>query len=89
MSVFTAAILYFMIYWLVLFMVLPWGNKPLENTQMGNAAGAPANPRIIQKFMVTGLLAAIVWGVVVFLIHAQVIDFYAISRQMADEDFGR
>ncbi len=86
MSVFTGIILYLMIYWLVLFAVLPWGNRAADDTEEGNTASAPANPRIKQKFIITGFVAAIVWVVVFLLIHFQVIYFYAIAKQMTEED---
>jgi predicted secreted protein len=87
MSVFTGIILYLMIYWLVLFAVLPWGNHPPDDIVEGHAGSAPANPRIKQKFLITGLLAAIVWGIVFALVYFEVIDFYGIARQMTQEDY--
>ena len=44
MTIFTGIILYIMIYWLMLFAVLPFGNKPVEEVELGNATSAPANP---------------------------------------------
>ncbi len=86
MSVFTGIVLYLMLYWLSIFMVLPWGNQPPEEVQMGNSTGAPANPRLKQKFIITAFVAAALWLTVFTLIKLDVIDFYDIAKQMAQED---
>lgn len=86
MSVFTGIILYIMIYWLMLFAVLPFGNKPSDDVEMGNASSAPHNPRIKQKFIATAFVAAIVWTIAFLMIYFEVIDFYEIARQMTEED---
>ena len=86
MTIFSGVIVYLMIFWTVLFMILPWGNRRAENHQEGNAASAPANPRIKQKFMITALVSVFIWCIIAYLIHIEVIDFYEISRQMIAED---
>ena len=86
MSIFTGIILYMMLYWLSIFMVLPWGNQPPEDVQLGNSTGAPANPRLKQKFIITAFVAAAMWLFVFTLIKMDVIDFYAIGKQMSEED---
>jgi len=86
MSIFTGIILYLMLYWLIIFMVLPWGNNAPDKLEMGHAGSAPANPRIKQKFIITGIIATIVWGIVFALIQFEVIDFYDIAKQMTEED---
>ena len=86
MSVFTGIILYLMLYWLSIFMVLPWGNQAPENVEMGHSTGAPANPRLKQKFIITAFVAAALWLIVFVLIRLDVIDFYDIAKQMAQED---
>ena len=86
MSIFTGIILYLMLYWLSIFMVLPWGNKPPENVELGHSTGAPANPRLKQKFIITAFIAAALWLTVFTLIKMDVIDFYEIAKRMSQED---
>lgn len=86
MGWFTGVVVYLMIWWLVLFMVLPWGIQPAEVDGTGNMPGAPAKPRLKLKFLITTGIAAIVWAVVFVLIKMDLIDFYAISEQMMRED---
>ena len=68
MTVVSAIVTYFIIRWLVLFMVLPWGNRPKELPEPGHAPSAPANPRIWLKFAVTTgvslILFLVAWGVI-------------------------
>jgi predicted secreted protein len=89
MNLFTGIIVYLMIFWTVLFTVLPWGNKPLENIEEGNAGSAPANPRIKQKFMITAAVSAFLWVIIATLIHLNVVDFYAIAESMKQEDLAQ
>ncbi len=46
-----------MIWWVVLFLVLPVGVKMDKNPQTGNASSAPRNANIPQKLMATTLLS--------------------------------
>lgn len=86
MSVFTSIIVYLLVFWTVLFMVLPWGNKAKDVPETGMAGSAPANPRIKQKFLVTFAVSTVIWGIISLLIYLEIIDFYEISRQMVAED---
>lgn len=75
-----------MIFWLAIFAVLPFGNRPDEDVSEGNVHSAPSNPRLKQKFIATAILSAILWGIVFTLIQMDVIDFYDIAQQMVKED---
>lgn len=86
MNLFTGIIVYIMIFWTVLFAVLPWGNKPADTVEGGNAGSAPANPRIKQKFIITAIVSAFLWVIIATLIHLNIIDFYAIAESMKQED---
>ena len=86
MSIFTGVIVYLLIFWTALFAILPWGNHLPDEKEPGTMGGAPANPRIKQKFIVTALVSAVLWVIVFLLVHYNVIDFHAASMQMAAED---
>jgi predicted secreted protein len=57
MNLFTTAITFLVIWWLILFMVLPFGASPPEDVKQGHAASAPAKPRMLIKLLITTLLA--------------------------------
>jgi predicted secreted protein len=86
MTIFTGIIVYLLVFWTVLFTVLPWGNRAAAEPEPGMAGSAPANPRIKQKFLITFVISTIVWSLIAILIHMEIIDFYAISREMVAED---
>jgi len=57
MTIFGMVITYAVCWWLVLFMVLPWGVRMEENPQPGHAVSAPTQPRLRRKLLITSLLA--------------------------------
>ncbi len=61
MSWFEGIVAYIIIWWMVLFGVLPFGVRPVEKADIGHAAGAPANPRLWFKASITTLVAAAIW----------------------------
>ena len=66
MNIASAIAIYFIIWWLVLFLVLPFGIRNAHETgevvKEGNEPGAPTNPRIIQKVLFTTILATAVFA---------------------------
>ena len=61
----SAFAIYFVIWWLVLFLVLPWGvrnpHEMGETVGDGHDAGAPVNPNLWRKLGITTALASIVF----------------------------
>jgi predicted secreted protein len=57
--------IYFVVWWIVLFAVLPWGMRTQEEegeVTLGTPESAPANPRLLQKAVWTTIVSAIVVG---------------------------
>ena len=64
MGVSTAVAIYFLIWWVVLFAVLPWGVRPQgEEGMPGTDPGAPMVPRLRAKLIWTTVVATVVWGI--------------------------
>lgn len=72
--------LYVIIWWTVLFAVLPWGVRPPDQPEPGTAPSAPARPRLLLKFGVTSLLAGLIWLALYALVRFDVISFRAIVQ---------
>ena len=70
----TGLAVYFVVWWVALFMVLPWGNRPDPEVLIGNAESAPAQPRILLKAVVTTILAGIIWLAIWFVVRFRVIN---------------
>ena len=68
---------YVIIWWVVVFAVLPLGVRPLEKGDIGYAAGAPANPRLWLKAGITSLVAAVIWLGFYALVMSDFITFRA------------
>lgn len=75
MSWVTAVAMYVVIWWLVIFAVLPFGVKPSPEGDPGHRAGAPQNPRIIAKIVATTLISLVIWGGLVAAVHSGLVDF--------------
>ena len=73
MNVVTGLAVYFVLWWISLFMVLPWGNRPDTEVQEGNAPSAPAKPRIVLKALVTTGLAAAFWVIIWLVVRSDLI----------------
>ncbi len=52
---------YVVIWWVVIFAVLPWGVRVPETHELGHATSAPENPRMWRKAAITTGISAIVW----------------------------
>jgi predicted secreted protein len=63
----TALAIYFIIWWLVLFAVLPWGVRSQHETgdeiAAGTDPGAPTIPAIGKKLIWTTVVATVVFGI--------------------------
>ena len=64
MAISTAIAIYFLIWWIVLFAVLPWGVRAQgDEATPGTDPGAPAVPRLKAKLMWTTGVATVVFAV--------------------------
>jgi predicted secreted protein len=68
MKLASAIAIYFVIWWTVLFAVLPFGvrnsDEAGEAVQQGNEAGAPVVHGLVKKFFITTVIAAIVFAII-------------------------
>ena len=64
MPVTTAIAIYFLIWWIMLFAVLPWGVRAQgEEGAPGTDPGAPTVPRLKAKLIWTTIAAGVVWAI--------------------------
>lgn len=75
--------IYFVVWWIVIFAVLPWGVRTQAeegDVVMGTAASAPVRPRLVAKAIATSIVAAVVTGLIWLLI-----DYYGYGiEELAD-----
>lgn len=72
MSLLSAAATFFMLWWIVLFAVLPWGNRSAHESgtdiEPGTAASAPMMPRLWLKFAITTGITATLFAIAYLLV---------------------
>jgi predicted secreted protein len=75
MNWFTGIILYVLVWWVTLFAVLPLWVVPTEPGEIGYAAGAPKQPRLMRKAVVTSVVAGVIWIVIYALVRSPWLSF--------------
>ena len=68
MSLVSAIAIYFVVWWVTLFVVLPFGvrnaHEAGETVAEGHEAGAPVRPMMWRKVLITTVLASFVFGLI-------------------------
>lgn len=86
MTIVTALFIYALVWWTVIYAVLPFGNKAPENPETGHASSAPANPRIKQKLLWTSLISVVVTGIILAGIHYSGFSFHESAKEWSQEN---
>jgi predicted secreted protein len=85
MSWFTAFVLFAIIWWTVLFAVLPFGTKPVaEADEKTGWRGAPERPLMGRKILATTLITLVLWGGAMALIRSDWLSFRDAASTMPD-----
>ena len=73
MGITGSIIVYVLIWWIIFFSVLPLGIKSnkekFKETIEGIDPGAPINPRIGKKFLITTIITSIIFIVIYYLVE--------------------
>jgi predicted secreted protein len=68
MAIATGIALYFVIWWIALFAVLPFWTRPRDATrEEGGWRGAPERPNLGRKVLATTILSALIWLLIWYL----------------------
>jgi predicted secreted protein len=72
MGITGAIIIYISIWWIVFFSILPIGiksqNQEFKDNLTCNDPGAPKNPQIAKRFLITTLITSILFSLIYYLI---------------------
>lgn len=82
MGFFTGFVVYVLVWWIVLFTVLPWRAAADKNPETGMAASAPVKTHMKMKLIVTTGLSAVIWGVIYTLIKMEIVNYRILASQM-------
>ena len=78
MGITGSIIVYVMIWWIIFFSVLPFGiksNKEVFKEKIGGMdPGAPKNPKIATKFLITTVITSIIFIVIYYLVNIDLLN---------------
>ena len=78
MGITGSIIVYVLIWWIIFFSVLPLGIKSnkekFKETIEGIDPGAPINPRIGKKFLITTIITSIIFIVIYYLVKFDILN---------------
>ena len=78
MGITGSIIVYVMIWWIIFFSVLPIGirsNKEVFKEKIGGIdPGAPKNPKIRIKFLITTIITSIIFFVIYYLVNTNLLN---------------
>lgn len=81
MGWFSSFVVFVVLWWVVFFLVLPWGVKAPheigEEPGPGHAPSAPVRPRLWLKAAIVTVIAAVLWGIFYYVNAADLISFHA------------
>lgn len=77
MGLATGLMVYFLIWWTVLFAVLPLGVRPdpVGDPEAGGWRGAPESPGLGRKALITTLVSTVLWVGVEALVRSDLVSF--------------
>ena len=75
MDIVSGIVVYILLWWWVLFMVLPFGAKAPEQIEKGHATSAPAKPNLVRKMLITSVIAGVLWFGVNAIISSGIFTF--------------
>lgn len=77
MTWFTGVVVYVLVWWTVLFCILPIGTRPVadSNTADGGWRGTPAAAHLLRKAIATTIVSGIVWVGIFLLVQSDWLSF--------------
>ncbi len=76
MSWFTGIVVYLLVWWTVLFAVLPFWTRPVVRpAEREHFAGAPERPLLWRKALVTTLVSGVIWLLIWVIVESDLISF--------------
>jgi predicted secreted protein len=82
MGILGGAVTFFVIWWTVLFIALPFGVKHYDVLEKGMMAGTPLKPDFKKILLRTTLMAIVVWLIIFCLSEFDIISFRRMAQTM-------
>lgn len=77
MTWFTGTVVYLLVWWTVLFAVLPFGTRPDTegSPESGGWRGAPERPLLLRKVIATTLVSLVIWAGIFAIVESDMLSF--------------
>lgn len=85
MGLFSGIVVFLIVWWVVIFMVLPWGVRPAEKPEPGHEPGAPEKPMLLRKALITTAITAVIWLAIFAVIESDLISFRDMGRALIQQ----
>ena len=82
MNVVSAVVVFIVIWWLVLFMVLPFGVRRTEAPEEGHDPGAPQQPMLWRKAAATTAIATVLFSIVYVIAEFELISLQDLMLEL-------
>jgi predicted secreted protein len=82
MNIFSAIVIFVLCWWMVFFCALPFDIKPMEKPVGGSMSGAPIDPGLKKKLIITTAIAFVLWAAIYAVIRSDLISFHDIAQKM-------
>jgi predicted secreted protein len=83
MNPISLTVVFVVVWWMVFFIALPVGIKRDENPELGNSSGAPKNPNLKIKIIITTIISLVLTGIYFYAFQHGAFDFINV-RGMED-----
>lgn len=80
---FSQAAIFLLIWFVVLFAVLPWGVRQPTDPEPGHDPGAPVNPNLWPKAIVTTVISLLLWGVYFYVTQVLGISLLSLTQSVS------
>ena len=73
MNAVESTVVFLILWWVVMFMVLPFGVNRVEAPEEGHDPGAPEKPLLVRKLLATTGITAILFGIIFWVANSGLI----------------
>ena len=87
MSIVSGIVVFVCVWWMIFFMVLPFGVKLDESGPEISGPGAPQAANIKKKAIITTLISIVICGMIIAAVKADVFSFRDGAKIMSEKDY--
>jgi hypothetical protein len=82
MNIVSGIVVYVLIWWWVIFCMLPLNITPIKDNRDGSMPGAPVEHGMKRKVILTSIISFGIWVVIYLIIKSNIISYHDIAQKM-------